>query len=176
LSEPLFALRNNLPGTIGSPTALRRMAITRIATASREGDDMGLLDQVIGGLTGSSGSASPIQSVLMNILTRGQSSSGGYAPVQAPISTTGGLGGLISMFQNAGLGQLAQSWINRGSNQPVSPEQLRNVFGEDSVREMADQSGLPQESFLQQLSHHLPNVVDQLTPNGTLPDEGTISV
>ena len=52
---------------------------------------MGLLDQVIGGLMGNTGSASPIQSVLMNLLTRGQNS-GGYAPVQAPApsQTAGG--------------------------------------------------------------------------------------
>ena len=136
---------------------------------------MGLLDQVIGGLTGNSGGSSPIQSVLMNLLS-GRQNDGGYAPTQAPMGTGGGLGGLLSMFQNAGLGHIAQSWINKGPNQPVSPQQLQNVFGEDRVRDMADQSGMPRESFLQQLSHHLPNVVDRLTPEGRLPDEGSISV
>jgi uncharacterized protein YidB (DUF937 family) len=105
-------------------------------------------------------------------------SSGGYAPVQAPAAAParGGLGGVISMFENAGLGQLAQSWIGGGPNQSVSPEQLRRVFGGDRIRSMAAQSDLPEESFLGQLSHHLPAVVDQLTPGGRLPEEGTLSV
>jgi len=77
------------------------------------------------------------------------------------------------MFESAGLGQLIQSWIGGGPNQSVSPEQLRNVFGGDRISGMAAQSGLPEESFLSQLSHHLPAVVDQLTPGGKLPDEGS---
>ena len=109
----------------------------------------------------------------MNLLSG--PSTGGYAPVQSA-PAAGGLGGLIAMFEGAGLGQLAQSWISRGANQPVSPDQLRLVFGNDRVQQMADQSGLPPESFLQQLSHHLPSVVDKLTPNGAVADEGTLSV
>jgi uncharacterized protein YidB (DUF937 family) len=138
---------------------------------------MGLLDQVIGGLTGSTGGASPLRTVLMDLLTPNQSS-GGYAPVQVPAATPagGGLGGLISVFESAGLGQLTQSWISGGPNQSVSPEQLRNVFGGDRISGMAAQSGLPEESFPRQLSHHLPAVVDQLSPGGKLPDEGTLSV
>jgi uncharacterized protein YidB (DUF937 family) len=30
--------------------------------------------------------------------------------------------------------------------------------------------------FLTQLSQHLPNVVNGMTPNGRVPDEGTMSV
>jgi uncharacterized protein YidB (DUF937 family) len=129
---------------------------------------MGLLDEVIGGLGGNNG-ASPIQSVLMNLLSNRNT-----APVQS--GQTGGLGGLLSIFEGAGLGRLVQSWIGQGANQPVTPDQLKSVFGEDRVRQMANQSGMAPESFLQQLSHHLPNVVDKHTPNGTVPDEGTLSV
>ena len=60
-------------------------------------------------------------------------------------------------------------------NQPVSPQQLQNVFG-DQVPGMASQAGLSQGDFLSQLSQHLPNAVDGMTPNGNLPSDGSMSV
>ena len=87
----------------------------------------------------------------------------------------GGLGGLVSQFENAGLGHLAQSWIGNGPNQPVSPQQLQNVFG-DQVPQMASQAGMNQGDFLSQLSQHLPNVVSQMTPNGQAPNNGSVDV
>jgi uncharacterized protein YidB (DUF937 family) len=122
---------------------------------------MGLFDQIIGGLAGNSGGASPIQSVLMSALGGGQQ---------------GGLGGLVSSFEQAGLGHIAQSWIGNGANQPVSPQQLQSVFGENQVNSMASQSGMAPQDFLSQLSQHLPNAVNAMTPNGQMPDEGTVSV
>ncbi len=88
----------------------------------------------------------------------------------------GGLGGLLSQFQNAGLGNIAQSWIGNGANHPVSPDQLQNVFGQQQVQTMANQAGMQPGDFLSQLSQHLPNAVNGMTPNGQLPDEGTVSV
>jgi uncharacterized protein YidB (DUF937 family) len=126
---------------------------------------MGLLDSIIGSLTGNSGGGSPMQSVLMSALSGGQGGGQG-----------GGLGGLVSSFEQAGLGHLAQSWIGNGANQPVSPQQLQSVFGENQVQSMASQSGMAPQDFLSQLSQHLPSAVNAMTPNGRLPDEGTVSV
>lgn len=131
---------------------------------------MGLLDSVIGNLLGgNAGASSPMGAVLSSILGGGQ---GGTAPS----GTAGGLGGLLSQFQSAGLGHIAESWIGNGTNQPVSPSQLNNVFGEARVNDMADQSGMAPGDFLSQLSRHLPAAVDGMTPNGRLPDEGSVSV
>ena len=90
--------------------------------------------------------------------------------------TGGDLGGLLSSFEQAGLGHIAQSWVGSGPNQPVSPQQLQTVFGDDQVQSMARQAGMAPPDFLSQLSQHLPRVVDGVTPNGQLPDEGTLSV
>lgn len=155
---------------------------------------MGLLDQVIGGLMNSGGSASPIQGVLMNLLGGGQQAQGygqnqGYAPNQGGLmgqgamgqggmgqgAMGGGIGGLISAFSQAGLGHIAQSWAGNGPNLPVSPQQLQSVYGQDRIQQMAGQAGMPQQDFLSQLSQHLPNAVDGMTPNGQMP-EGTVSV
>lgn len=137
---------------------------------------MSLLSDVLGGLMGGSGGAamggsggsmggSALQNVLMNML--GGGTTGGGA---------GGLGGLISMLRNAGHGDVAQSWVGTDSNQSISPEQLRDALGRDRVQDLATQSGMDQGSLLEQLSLHLPKVVDGMTPNGRLPDEGTVSV
>ena len=69
----------------------------------------------------------------------------------------GGLGGLLSSFQGAGLGHIAQSWIGNGPNQSVSPQQLQSVFGEQQVQSMASQSGLAPTRMLSRarLRHRL---------------------
>ena len=126
---------------------------------------MSLLNSVLGGLMGGAGgSSSPMQSVLMSML--GGQQGGGM----------GGLGSLLSQFQQAGLGHVADSWVGNGPNQPISPDQLHNVLGEDRVRSMADQAGMAPTDFLSQLSQHLPNAVNGVTPDGQLPDEGSVSV
>ena len=133
---------------------------------------MGILESVIGGLLGGSqgGASSPLGNVLSSVLGGGQSGGAGNAGM------AGGLGGLLSQFQQAGLGNIAQSWIGNGANQPVSPQQLQNVFGENQVQDMANQAGMPKGDFLSQLSQHLPHAVDQMTPNGQVSDEGSMSV
>ena len=135
---------------------------------------MGLLDSVLGGLLGgSSGSASPMGGVLSSLLGGGQQ---GGMPMQQGGAMGGGLDGLISQFEGAGLGHIAQSWVGNGPNQAVSPQQLQGVFGEQQVQQMAGQAGMQPNDFLSQLSQHLPNAVHGMTPNGQLPDEGTVSV
>ena len=44
------------------------------------------------------------------------------------------------------------------------------------MRSMADQAGMAPTDFLSQLSQHLPNAVNGVTPDGQLPDEGSVSV
>jgi len=134
---------------------------------------MGLLDQVLGGLMGGGSGGSPIQNVLMSMLGGGQQ---GGQNMAGQGMGGGGLGGLMSSFQQAGLGHIAQSWVGNGQNQPVSPQQLQSVFGDNQVQSMSSQAGMAPQDFLSQLSQHLPNVVNGMTPNGRLPDEGSMSV
>lgn len=131
---------------------------------------MGLLDSVLGGLMGGGNQQqSPMMGVLGGLLGGGQQGGG-------MMGGGGGLGGLMSQFQNAGLGHIAQSWMGNGPNMPVSPDQLQSVFGQSQVQQMAGQAGMQPHDFLSQLAQHLPNAVDQMTPNGQMPNEGTVSV
>jgi uncharacterized protein YidB (DUF937 family) len=130
---------------------------------------MGLLDSVIGALGqgggaggGGGGNAALLQAVIAMLGNSGQAGGGG-----------GGLGGLLEQFQRSGLGDVANSWVSTGQNMPISPDQLGSVLGGDQISSMASQLGMGQNDLLGQLSQMLPQVVDQLTPNGQLPQGDT---
>ena len=110
---------------------------------------MGLLDQVLGGLMGGSGGNSPMQSVLMGLLSGNNNQGNATQPGNPAASNmAAGLGGLVSSFQQAGLGNIVQSWISNGANHPVSPDQLQSVLGQGQVQNMASQAGMPAGDFL----------------------------
>ena len=133
---------------------------------------MGILDSVLGGLMGGGGNQQ--NSGMMGVLG-GLLGGGGQGGAQQG-GMGGGLGSLVSQFEGAGLGHIAQSWIGNGANQSVSPDQLQSVFGHSQVSQMASQAGMAPTDFLSQLSQHLPNAVDQMTQGGQMPNEGTVSV
>jgi uncharacterized protein YidB (DUF937 family) len=87
----------------------------------------------------------------------------------------GGLGGLLDKLQKGGLGNVANSWVGSGQNQPVSPGQLGSTLGPDIIKTIAQRSGLSEEDVTKQLSQVLPGVVDKLTPNGRLPTLAELS-
>jgi uncharacterized protein YidB (DUF937 family) len=84
---------------------------------------------------------------------------------------SGGLGGLLQQFQQNGQGEVANSWIGRGQNRAISPDELESAVGKDTVQELAAQSGRPYMDVLSELSTSLPETVDQLTPEGRIPTE-----
>ena len=97
---------------------------------------MGLLDslagQVLGSLSGSgSGSGSGAHAGLLEAI-------GGL--VGNP--ETGGLQGLISAFEQGGLGKLVASWIGTGQNLPISPQQLQSILGSEQVQAISQKLGL----------------------------------
>jgi uncharacterized protein YidB (DUF937 family) len=83
-------------------------------------------------------------------------------------SDLGNLNGIVAKLQQGGLGDEVASWFGSGANLPVSAEQLRNALGKQQVRELAGNLGLPVDAALNVLSAHLPNLVDQASPNGSL--------
>jgi uncharacterized protein YidB (DUF937 family) len=87
----------------------------------------------------------------------------------------GGLGGLLDKLQKGGLGNVANSWVGPGQNQPASHGQLGSALGPDIIKTLAQRSGLSEEEITKQLSQILPGVVDKLTPNGRLPTLAELS-
>jgi len=105
----------------------------------------------------------------------------GAAPTgAAPTGATGqqgspgGLDVLINQFKQSGLEDVINSWIGVGQNQPVSPTQLRQVLGNETVNNLSRQTGAPRDDLLSQLSKYLPGVIDRLTPNGQVPSDAEL--
>ncbi len=128
----------------------------------------------------------PLLLALVALLASGAlfKGSGAKAPAEAtlpPGSEQGaggllaGLGGLLATLEKGGLGNLINSWVSPGPNQPVSPNQLGSALGPDIIKVLAQRSGMSEDEVSRQLSQVLPGVVDKLTPTGRLPTLSELS-
>lgn len=84
---------------------------------------------------------------------------------------SGGLGDLMKQFQEKGHGDTANSWVGNGPNKQIDPNDLASALGSDQISTLLEQTGLSRSELLQGLSQQLPDVINQLTPNGRLPTE-----
>jgi len=89
----------------------------------------------------------------------------------SPGDVLDGLGGLVKQFQQKGLGDVIDSWVNRGQNKSVAPDQVSVALGGDVVDELARRTGLSRDQVVGELARMLANVVDKLTPDGRLPTQ-----
>ena len=121
---------------------------------------MGLLDGLLGNLmpgsqeAGSQQTQSPLVRMALQI-----------------IQQNGGLAGIIGKFQQAGLGQHADSWVGTGQNLPIDAAQLQQALGSGSIAQIAQQLGLSTGDTGSELAQVLPQIIDKLTPAGQIPAE-----
>ena len=121
---------------------------------------MGLLDQMAGALAGgqSGGNGALLETVLKL--------------VNDP--RHGGLEGLVSAFQQGGLGEIVNSWVSTGQNLPVSADQIHAALGSEQVGNIANAMGVSPQQASGQLADLLPQIIDKLTPNGNVPEGGEL--
>ena len=138
---------------------------------------MQLLDGVLGNLLGSvlGGGGQPSQNPLGAVLGRlgggNQTQSAGLlSAAMALVQQHGGLSGVLDKFRNNGLAQHADSWVSKEPNLPVSGEQVQQVFGQSALGEVASKLGLSHGQAGSAMAQILPELVNQLTPEGRLPD------
>jgi uncharacterized protein YidB (DUF937 family) len=108
---------------------------------------MGLFDGVLGGVVGAS-----MVSVVNGILEK-----------------HGGVQGIVNEFEKNGLGPTVRSWVGTGPNDAVSPADVHRVLGSDLLQQLSAKSGLPVQELAEKLAQVLPQAVDRLTPDGTIP-------
>ena len=121
---------------------------------------MSLLDQALGALAGGqSGDNSALLQTVMQLVNNPQN---------------GGLEGLIQSFQQGGLGEIVNSWVSTGQNLPISAEQIQSGLGDSSLSGLAAQLGVSPEQASGSLADMLPQLIDQLTPNGQMPQGGDL--
>jgi uncharacterized protein YidB (DUF937 family) len=132
----------------------------------------GLGDILSGGLGGMLSGQSGAGGGLGNLLQGGLG--GLLAGGAAGSVLSGGLNDLLNQFQQNGHGDAANSWVGKGQNKAISPDDLASALGSDRIDALTAQTGMSRDELLAGLSEHLPQVVDQLTPNGRLPTEHEI--
>jgi uncharacterized protein YidB (DUF937 family) len=81
----------------------------------------------------------------------------------------GGLNAIVAKLQQAGLGDIAKSWVGTGQNLPITADQLKQVLGSDVVRQLAAKYNIPIDQVAEVLAHQLPLAVDKASPDGKLP-------
>ena len=131
------------------------------------------LDELLGGLLGGSGAQGALGSLLGG-------SRGGGSPLNAllPVVTGmlagGGLSKLVSGMQSAGLEDKAKSWISHGANASISPDEVKQVVGQNQIADVAARAGVSHDEAAALIAQALPAVVDHVTPDGTVPDAAAV--
>jgi uncharacterized protein YidB (DUF937 family) len=108
---------------------------------------MGLFDGILGGVVGAE------MATVVNGL----------------IEKHGGVQGIVAQMEQQGLGPTVRSWVANGNNVPITPDQIHAAFGSDSIAALAAKFGLNPQDLAQKLSQVLPQAINHLTPNGTVP-------
>lgn len=84
------------------------------------------------------------------------------------VGPSGGLSDILSQLQASGLGDAVGSWLGSGQNEPVSPGQVRDALGEGQLSQFAEHAGIDLGQAATVLAGMLPQIVDQLSPQGSL--------
>ena len=108
---------------------------------------MGLFDGVLGGMVGGT-----MASVVNDILEQ-----------------HGGVQGVVKEFERNGLGATVRSWVGTGANAPISADEVHRAIGPDLLQQLAAKAGMSVPELTQKLAQVLPQAVDHLTPNGSIP-------
>lgn len=124
---------------------------------------MGLLDRILKGIGGGNALSAEHHNALLDTVV---------GMLSNPQS--GGLQGLLETFKQKGLGEVAGSWVSTGKNLPVSPDQLQQVMGSGKIQEIAQSLGIDASKVSAGLSKILPQVIDKLTPQGSVPGQDAL--
>jgi uncharacterized protein YidB (DUF937 family) len=130
---------------------------------------MGLLDEILGsknlgGIAGMVAKNPQILAAAVALLSTKDSSVGG----------SGGLGDLVSAFQGKGLDDVVSSWVSTGANKSISPSQLESVLGNDTLGQFARKAGIGSSEASSVLASLLPELVNQVTPQGRIPETNSL--
>ena len=81
----------------------------------------------------------------------------------------GSLNAIVAKLEQAGLGDQVKSWIGTGQNLPITADQVRQVLGNETVKQLAAKYNIPVDQIAELLAHQLPLAVDHASPDGKLP-------
>lgn len=142
------------------------------------------LGSILGSLAGSLGGGAAAGGGLGGLgnLARGALGGGGgrqggamaggaiLVAVMTLVQSQGGLSGLLGKLRGSGLGEHADSWIGTGANRPVSADDLHSALGGSAIGGLASQLGINTQQAGGVLAQVLPELINQMSPQGALPD------
>jgi len=154
------------------------------APAAPAGNSPGGLGDLLGGILGGGAQAGNapgggLGDILGGVLGGNARAGGGLGDILGGVlggsaaggALSGGLRNLLQDMEENGQGDVAKSWVGRGDNKSIAPGDLANALGADTIDTLSQQTGMGRDQLLADLSKHLPQLVDQLTPDGRLPTE-----
>ena len=124
---------------------------------------MGFMDDLKKMVVGQEGEAGGQSSMLDNLLE------------MLNDQKSGGITGLIQKFNEKGLGDHMSSWISTGENLPISADQIKDALGSDKIKELASKLNLGVHDTSKSLADLLPQLIDRLTPDGSIPHQDMLS-
>ena len=164
LGNMMGAGGTSMQGRGGATSPIVKALVMLLATKAlqqyRSGSQGGSLGGGLGGMLGGGGGLGGGLGGLLGGLLGG---GGGLAG--------GGLGGLLDQFRQNGYGDHVNSWVGTGQNRQIAPDELSQALGPNTLDELEQQTGLPRQQLLSELSQELPDAIDQFTPDGRLPTE-----
>jgi uncharacterized protein YidB (DUF937 family) len=135
--------------------------------------DSGILGNVVGSVFGAYSRDSR-----HNALGEVLSEIGGGAPIHSGmllsaalslIRQNGGLDGMLERLRQNGLAAHADSWVSTGPNLPISPAELQQALGIEGMDRVAAPLNYSSAEAGSAMAEILPELVNQLTPEGQLP-------
>ena len=88
------------------------------------------------------------------------------------VQRNGGIGAVLERFRSKGYSQQAASWVSTGDNEALAPQAVADVVGMEELSRLSQQLGVSQEEVSSGMAQILPEVVNRLTPQGGVPDNG----
>jgi uncharacterized protein YidB (DUF937 family) len=82
---------------------------------------------------------------------------------------------LLDKLGAGGLGDTAASWVSKGSNLPVSADQIKTVLESDQVAAVAAKLGISEDAAAAKIADVLPGIIDKVTPDGVVPDPDALA-
>lgn len=117
----------------------------------------GILGGRSGGVTGGAlGGGNPLLRALL--------------PLVGSMLMNGGLQKILGRLQQNGK-TAGQSWVSSGANETVDAGEIREALDGQELSRIAEQLGVSEDEAAAAVAQVLPDVVDQATPEGQLPDD-----
>ena len=94
-------------------------------------------------------------------------------PLVASMLMNGGLQKILGRLQQSGSSK-GQSWVSTGPNEPADAADIKAALDEQELAQLAQQLGVSEDEAAEAVAQVLPDVVDQATPEGELPDDAEL--